>query len=325
MIHLAFLALTALTALTYPAPAQAADKVLNGGDACERRFIEVRDDLTAWIQKGGARALSFAKGQGSEAYGAAMLGAMARARVSCTADTLRVGASEKVCVNESDSSGNARIVCQRDAYLALSVNEQYRLTHHEYAGLAGFETNEGETSNYELSDQLTGYLDSYLTQRLTVKSDQNAGDAIDSNFKDFLGNYEIIGCSTATDFPKGTRDLNLCDIAVIKIERQDMLFGQPGSSLLATPVWLKKPDVKGGIVLGYSNCQLGYGTIDCNPGNNGGMAPPPGQKVFYRTRIVKAGGTTFLDISIEDTREETRFEKWSLVLKPYTGPEPKKN
>lgn len=318
-----------MAALVSTTPSHAADKVLNGGDACERRFTEVRDDLEAWLQKGGAKALSFGKSQNPAAYAPAMLSAIARAQVSCTADKLRVGDAEKVCVNETDTSGNARITCQREAFLALPVDEQYRLTHHEYAGLAGFEKNDGEASNYALSDQLTGYLDSYVTQRLTVKADQSAGDAIERNFKNFYGNYEIVGCSTSSDFPKGTRDLNLCGIAVIKIERQDMLFGQPGSSLLATPVWLKDPDVKGGMVLGYSHCQLGYGTIDCDPGNysaEGATPPPPGPapKVFYRTRIVKAGGTTFLDVSIEDTREETRFEKWSLVLKPYTGPTPEK-
>ncbi|RZA06607.1 MAG: hypothetical protein EOP11_09880 [Proteobacteria bacterium] len=304
-------------------PSFAADKVLNGGDACERRFTEVRDDLRTWLENGGSKALVFPEGKDKSGYATAMLRAIGQAQVACTADKLWVGTAEKVCVNETDLAGDSRILCQRDAYLSLGVNEQYRLTHHEYAGITGYETNKGDASTYSLSDQLTGYLDFYSTQRLTVKSDKKAGDAIERNFKDFYGTYEIAGCSTSSDFPEGTRDIRLCDIAVIKIERQDMLFGQPGSSLLATPVWLKKPDVKGGIILGYSRCQLGYGTIDCTPQSYPG--PDLTQKVFYSTRIVKAGDTTFLDINIEDTREAaTHFEKFALVLKPYHGALPEK-
>jgi len=317
-----FKTFTILAILAAPLPSHAADKVLNGGDACERRFKEVRGDLTSWIQKGGAGALTFAKGQNAEAYAPSMLGWIRDAKVSCTSEKLRVGATEKVCVNETNGRGDARITCQREAFLALSVNEQYRLTHHEYAGLAGFESNAGEASSYVLSDQLTGYLDSYATKRLTVKAKASATDALDRNFQDFYGKYEIVGCAVTTDFPAGSRELNLCDVAVLAIERNNMI-NSPIASLSAISVWNKKPDMYGSVILGYSSCQLGYGTVDCTPGNYSAEIPmEPTPKIFYSTRIAKAGGTTFLDISIEDTREVTRFEKWSLVLKPYTGPLP---
>lgn len=325
-MHALFLAgLASLAALTAASiPAQAADKVLNGGDGCERRFEEVSKDLKTWIENDGHQALVYPQGQSAARYRPAMLAAIAGAAVSCTSEPLSVGSADKICVNQRDASGHARITCQREAYLNLAADEQYRLTHHEYAGIAGFEENQGPRSLYSLSNQVTGYLDSFASKRLTVKGAEGSLEALNRRFQDFYGNYEVVSCSSSVAPAERNRESDFCQLAVISIESGKMITS-PASGLYAKAIWNKTPDLKGGLVLGYSYCQLSYGTVDCQPGQ-GGLPPgvDPARQVYYSSRFSKIGSTTFLDVRIEDSAKKSKFESWSFVLKPYTGPMPEK-
>lgn len=145
------------------------DRAGNGGDPCEDRFTEIRDDIKSWINGGGSRGLRLPEGVSQEQYDAAMLSKIGAARVGCTREKIEVRGEEKVCRNQITGTGAARITCNREAFLALGIEDQYMLTHHEYAGLAGFEENAGAVSIYPLSRQISGFLESQIIRRLAIK------------------------------------------------------------------------------------------------------------------------------------------------------------
>lgn len=141
----------------------------NGGDMCERRFKDVRDDIASWIAKGGASDLQLPSQVSLPQYAQSMLEKIKIGKVSCTRNKLLVGKAEKTCKNYSDKDGSSRIVCNRKLFLETKDSEQYILVHHEYAGLAGFEVNSGEESDYVISNQITGYLENKIVKKLAVK------------------------------------------------------------------------------------------------------------------------------------------------------------
>lgn len=130
----------------------------NGGDTCENQFKNIRDNLAAWISKGGAKNLRFPNGITYEQYLRAMLVKMSTAKINCTDKKILVGGAEKTCKNFSAADGTPSIQCNQPRFMATSTSEQYILVHHEYAGLAGFEVNRGADSNYVISNQIIRYL-----------------------------------------------------------------------------------------------------------------------------------------------------------------------
>ncbi|MNS70749.1 hypothetical protein D3C72_1040970 [compost metagenome] len=137
----------------------------NGGDMCEYTFKNVRDNLLTWILKGGAADLRFPKGISLDQYNLAMFQKMRAAKVSCTDKQVFVGNAEKTCKNFVEADGTPSIHCNEKRFMSASKFEQYILVHHEYAGLAGFEVNTGEASNYQISDQI---LRSFAGARLKI-------------------------------------------------------------------------------------------------------------------------------------------------------------
>ena len=171
--------LTALSALTLSlcsVAAFAGDKTGNGGDICEDRIKIVRDDISSWLNHGGGSLVNLPDGVSPVQYAAAMQSSIRTAQISCTAAHLYVGAAEKACKNFSDSTGQKRIQCNFARLMALSESDQYVLIHHEYAGLAGFETNIGESSQYGISNQISDYLQDTVVKRLAIKSSVTAAD-----------------------------------------------------------------------------------------------------------------------------------------------------
>ncbi|MNL27592.1 hypothetical protein D3C87_1491910 [compost metagenome] len=83
-----------------------------------------------------------------------MIRKLAVAKVSCTDTKLFVGSAEKTCKNFFEADGTASILCNENRFMSTPGSEQYTLVHHEYAGLAGFEMNRGEDSNYQISNQI---------------------------------------------------------------------------------------------------------------------------------------------------------------------------
>jgi hypothetical protein len=149
-----------------------------GGDPCEKRIQEIRDDIRDWILKGGPRA-----GLELEQYSAQMLDFLAvtsekgvqteRTFIQCVHRPVQVQDNQKVCRFDKDQDGSeSRITCFYEAFLdknTMSEEDQYQLIHHEYAGLAGVEIPQGAQSNYSVSRQIAGRLEERVKKVLAVR------------------------------------------------------------------------------------------------------------------------------------------------------------
>jgi hypothetical protein len=170
-----------------------------GGDSCEDRFKIVAHDLQNWIRGGGTLGLDMSKAPvkvTADQYTSAMLEQIGNARITCVSptadnpDPVKVNGRPKECRAESDNQGHARIICDRQKFYAGRKDPendplQYRIVHHEYATLAGIELPDEDSSNYGLSDQITGFLEDQIVKRLVVRN------FVDSDPKNaFLGAKE---------------------------------------------------------------------------------------------------------------------------------------
>lgn len=141
----------------------------NGGDACEKRIQEIRDDIASWISRGGSQDLKLPERLTLNDFNRGMLEQIDLAKITCNKQLLSVFNAEKTCVNTKDNKGRSYIQCHIQRFNNTSEADQYMLIHHEYAGLARFEVNQGTASNYEISKQVTGYLENQIVKRLTIK------------------------------------------------------------------------------------------------------------------------------------------------------------
>lgn len=151
----------------------------NGGDICENRFKIVRDDLKTWILGGGSLGLQLPTGLAVDHYNMEMLKEIDQAKITCTDDRQFIGNSEKTCKNFDAADGSTYVICNIDRFSKTDESDQYVLVHHEYAGLAGFEVNNGEESVYPISNQITGYLEDQIIKKLVVKPPHNSEDPFD--------------------------------------------------------------------------------------------------------------------------------------------------
>ena len=143
----------------------------HGGDPCEDRIKTIRDDIMDWIHKGSPAALKLPTGITPQIYSKLMLAQLAQATFSCVSETIGVGEFEKTCRNQASTTDYPTITCNVYRFTKLTSDaEQYRLIHHEFAGLAGLEVGNGGDSDYSISDQVTGYLQSQIVTRLGIKS-----------------------------------------------------------------------------------------------------------------------------------------------------------
>lgn len=145
----------------------------NGGDICENRIKIIRNDIESWILKGGAENLSLEVRLSSYVRG--MLAAVDAAKISCPSSSIGIGKTEKTCKNFTDDKGIIRLQCNFLRFDTLNEEEEYRLIHHELAGIAGLEVNSGDNANYEeshyqISNQIAAYLEEEVIKRLAVKT-----------------------------------------------------------------------------------------------------------------------------------------------------------
>lgn len=151
-----------------------------GGDALEERVNEIRSDLSKWIKAGGSKGLKFTNGFTLEEYNDEMLQILKSKRVivgfvendDSKDEELRVVVNgiPKTCrgfISKKDN--NEHILCSIPRFNKTSESEQYKLIHHEYAGLVRVEQNEGAASDYEISTQITQYLAQEMVLRLAIK------------------------------------------------------------------------------------------------------------------------------------------------------------
>jgi hypothetical protein len=149
--------------------ALAGHKEGNGGDMCEDRIKVIRDDIASWIQKGGSKGLKLSDSADLSEYNSAMLKHISSAQISCTSEKVLVGGVEKTCKNSLDETNTPQIICNAQRFIGTGDSDQYILVHHEYAGLAGFEATDQGDSHYEISNQISGYLENQVVKKLVVK------------------------------------------------------------------------------------------------------------------------------------------------------------
>ena len=148
------------------------DSVGNGGDTCEARIQSIARNIQEWILYDNHSSLDFKDKVSKDEYEFSMLTALKLGRVSCTDENLFVGKAEKTCKNYPDENF---IECNIEKFMKTDDEGQYRLIHHEFAGLAGIEVNNGdEASDYFLSNQISRKLEWETVQRLPINSSKNS-------------------------------------------------------------------------------------------------------------------------------------------------------
>lgn len=153
-----------------------------GGDAMELRVDEIRADILSWIKKGGAKGLKLPSEISYDLYVSKLtrilqpkfvvIGFVEKDDDSNEELQVNVNGTPKTCrgfLSKQDLMPH--ILCNISRFQNASPAEQYKLIHHEYAGLVGLEKNEGAASDYFISSQLTDYLKMETILRLAVKSD----------------------------------------------------------------------------------------------------------------------------------------------------------
>lgn len=166
-----------------------------GGDPYEERVDEIRSDILKWIEKGGAKNLVLPEGVTYQQYELKMKSILepqkvivAFIEVDDKEDVelqVSVDGIPKTCRGfKSEKDFQFHILCKISRFKGASPQEQYKLIHHEYAGLMRLETNMGAASDYKLSSQLTDYLELQTVLKLAVKSPPTGG-------KYFLPNYDV--------------------------------------------------------------------------------------------------------------------------------------
>jgi hypothetical protein len=152
-----------------------------GGDLCERRIQEIRDDIFIWLQKGGAEGLKNLK-VSPEEYSARMsyflkktplpTGAVKpETAIECVHHPIEVQGIEKVCRFDLASYG-PKITCNAEVFLdknTMTADAQYQLVYHEYSGIAGFEVPSNSQSTYLYSNQISAFLEDQVVRKLAVK------------------------------------------------------------------------------------------------------------------------------------------------------------
>jgi len=142
----------------------------NGGDLCENNISSVISDIERWILEDGHLSLVLPTDITTQVYKNKMLEAIYQSRVTCIDKILTVENKEKACVNFADSSETSLIVCNRSLIKEMSIDDKYRLVHHEVAGVAKIESGSRDgTSRYDVSNQIAAYLENEVVTRLSVK------------------------------------------------------------------------------------------------------------------------------------------------------------
>ncbi len=145
-----------------------------GGDLCEDRIQIIRTDFQSWIANGGANNLDLTKINFSvDYYNTKMLGELLIAKIRCVGPgdagyPVNINGTAKTCIFEK-SAGLSQVICDIDKFQKNSETDQYVLIHHEYAGLSGIEIPDADVSTYEISNQISGFLQDQVIKKLAVK------------------------------------------------------------------------------------------------------------------------------------------------------------
>lgn len=147
---------------------------IGGGDLCEDRIKVIGADLLDWIRQGGPDALNLPAGISVEQYSSKMIEVIQKTKIRCVGAhdlgyPVEVDGTPKTCRFDKRAH-ETRITCDFQKFRFLSVSDRYVLIHHEYAGLSGIEQPKGDDSTYEVSNQISEFLEN---NALSVKTSQN--------------------------------------------------------------------------------------------------------------------------------------------------------
>lgn len=176
------------------------DKVGGGGDAkTEGRIKEIRNNILEWINADLAKGLDF---KGTDIDYETYLNGNASKNILGMKSVLQPDLGNVIVTvikkNEEDMSDyelntwvdgqpktckrfiskkdlKKHILCNFERFWDQSESEQYKLVHHEYAGLAGVELTDGADSDYVLSNQITAQLRYESVLKLPVKKPSSTG------------------------------------------------------------------------------------------------------------------------------------------------------
>lgn len=154
--------LTFVSSLIFSTLAVAGNGTSGGGDICEQKIQFVRDSIKSWIDKGGPRTLNLKPALTVESYSTLMKQQLGQANIRCVKPgdegyPVQIDGTPKVCRFDK-SSNDSTITCDFASFAGknpMSLNDQFILIHHEYAGLAGLEKPTGDNSTYWISNQIT--------------------------------------------------------------------------------------------------------------------------------------------------------------------------
>ncbi len=148
------------------------ESIGGGGDSSEARVNEIRSDILNWIKSEGAKGLELSNIITYDEYVSKMTIILQpqKVTISFTDDKVIYDTAEKTCKGFiEEESSEKHILCNISRFTKTSDSDQYKLIHHEYAGLAGIEKNEGAASDYDLSSQITEFLTYETVLRLNIK------------------------------------------------------------------------------------------------------------------------------------------------------------
>lgn len=141
-----------------------------GGDICEKRVQEIRDEIEVWINGNGHSELML-NGVIKDNYPKEMLKKIKATKIKCVGPgdegfPVRVLGTPKFCLYEL-SETTSHIICDHTKFNNTNESDQYILIHHEFASMAGLEPPEGDISSYKISKHLSGYLEDH--KKLVIK------------------------------------------------------------------------------------------------------------------------------------------------------------
>jgi hypothetical protein len=151
-----------------------------GGDyQCEARIKSVISDIKDWINsseyainQGGYKNLELPAPLTHEEYYKKMLTQIEKAEPSCVGPgdpgyPVTVEGVPKTCRFDL-SPAQSKITCDWQKFNHTDEAGQYPQIHHELAGLAEIERPQGSKSNYDISDQLVGFLEDTTIKKLVI-------------------------------------------------------------------------------------------------------------------------------------------------------------
>lgn len=187
-----------------------------GGDECERLVRALQADFIKWIERKEYVDLELPKHFTLDQYAKEMKESLQSAiKISCPSrkegeqSAVMVHGKPKTCAFDKRTQPT-QVTCDIERLLKQTDEEgQYRLIHHEHAGLIGLEPPNEDESSYFVSDQISAHLTS--VKRLSVKQPvQNLKLFLTFDPAKFIGaNGKVIKTLTSNEIFKGVEEI--CD------------------------------------------------------------------------------------------------------------------